>query len=239
MDEFTALAQRVVLSTDDVRGCLVLSRDGLVLGAFPEDEEAAIKPAWLRFVNVGDARKSFIEFGDQIWAYVNRGPYGAFVVAGAAARPGILLDQLEQALLVAEESRAKRDTLKLPDASAAPSGKPRTSLHPQERPQPVEVGAAGEEPAAAAKAGKRGGADASGKKPQPAEGGGEEGAGDVSDPQTEPGSALAREPQRLVSSGSATEGGEAAEPAEIDRVMLAQEFSGLLQMDEDGDENNS
>ena len=28
MDEFAALAQRVVLTMDDVRGCLVLSRDG-------------------------------------------------------------------------------------------------------------------------------------------------------------------------------------------------------------------
>src|SRR5436190_3465331 len=138
MDEYAALAQRVVLSMDDVRGCLVLSRDGLVLGAFPEDDEDAIKPAWLRFVAVGDAKKSFVEFGDQIWAFVNRGPYAAFVVAGPAVRPGILIDQLEQALLVADESRAKRETLKLPDASGAPSGKPRTSLHPQERPQPVE-----------------------------------------------------------------------------------------------------
>ena len=62
MDEFAALAQRVVLTMDDVRGCLVLSRDGLVLGAFPEDQEAELKPAWLRFVHVGEARKGFVEF---------------------------------------------------------------------------------------------------------------------------------------------------------------------------------
>ena len=60
MDEFAALAQRVVLTMDDVRGCLVLSRDGLVLGAFPEDQEAELKPAWLRFVHVGEARKGFV-----------------------------------------------------------------------------------------------------------------------------------------------------------------------------------
>ena len=74
MDEFAALAQRVVLTMDDVRGCLVLSRDGLVLGAFPEDQEAELKPAWLRFVNVGEARKGFVEFSDQLWAFVHRGP---------------------------------------------------------------------------------------------------------------------------------------------------------------------
>jgi hypothetical protein len=67
---------------DDVRGCLVLSRDGLVLAAFPEDEESAVKPAWLKFTHVGDARRSFVEFADQIWAHIHRGPYAAFVVAG-------------------------------------------------------------------------------------------------------------------------------------------------------------
>ena len=120
MDEYAALAQRVVLTMGDVHGCLVLSRDGLVLAAFPEEsEDALLKPAWLRFVAMGEVRRSFVEFGDQIWGFVHRGPYAAFVVAGVAVRPGIVLDQLEQALLLAEEGRTKRDTLKVPDAAAA------------------------------------------------------------------------------------------------------------------------
>ena len=126
MDEYAALAQRVVLTMDDVRGCLVLSRDGLVLGAFPEDQEAELKPAWLRFVNVGEARKGFVEFCDQLWAFVHRGPYAAFVVTGTSVRPGVMLDQLEQAVIAAEETRAKQKgvTLKVPDAASAPSGRP-------------------------------------------------------------------------------------------------------------------
>jgi hypothetical protein len=144
MDEFAALAQRVVLTLDDVRGCLVLSRDGLVLGAFPEDQEAELKPAWLRFVHVGEARKGFVEFSDQLWAFVHRGPYAAFVVTGTSVRPGVMLDQLEQAVIAAEEARAKQKevTLKVPDASGAPSGRPRTSLHPPaDRPAAASVGA--------------------------------------------------------------------------------------------------
>ena len=149
MDEFAALAQRVVLTMDDVRGCLVLSRDGLVLGAFPEDQEAELKPAWLRFVHVGEARKGFVEFSDQLWAFVHRGPYAAFVVTGTSVRPGVMLDQLEQAVIAAEETRAKQKeiTLKVPDAASAPSGRPRTSLHPPtDRPATAPVGSA---PAAA------------------------------------------------------------------------------------------
>jgi len=145
MDEFAALAQRVVLTLDDVRGCLVLSRDGLVLGAFPEDQEAELKPAWLRFVHVGEARKGFVEFSDQLWAFVHRGPYAAFVVTGTSVRPGVMLDQLEQAVIAAEEARAKQQeiTLKVPDASGTPSGRPRTSLQPPaDRPATAPVAAA-------------------------------------------------------------------------------------------------
>jgi hypothetical protein len=156
MDEFAALAQRVVLTMDDVRGCLVLSRDGLVLGAFPEDQEAELKPAWLRFVHVGEARKGFLEFSDQLWAFVHRGPYAAFVVTGTSVRPGVMLDQLEQAVIAAEETRAKQKevTLKVPDAASAPSGRPRTSLHPPaDRPATAPVAqaaASGEMPSFAA-----------------------------------------------------------------------------------------
>src|SRR4029077_9068137 len=144
MDEFAALAQRVVLTMDDVRGCLVLSRDGLVLGAFPEEQEAELKPAWLRFVHVGEARKGFVEFSDQLWAFVHRGPYAAFVVTGTSVRPGVMLDQLEQAVIAAEETRAKQKevTLKVPDAAGAPSGRQRPSLHPPaDRPAAAPVGA--------------------------------------------------------------------------------------------------
>jgi hypothetical protein len=46
------------------------------------------------------------------------------------------------------------------------------------------------------------------------------------------------EPQRLVSSNDAPAStAEEEDPGEVDRVLLAKEFSGLLQVDEDGDEN--
>src|SRR5205814_1844095 len=109
------------------------ARDGMVRGAYPEEDEQTFKPAWLKFVHVGEARRGFVEFSDQLWAYVHRGPYAAFVISGTGVRPGVLLDQLEQAVLAAEETRAKKgETLKVPVALSAPSGRPRTSLHPAE-----------------------------------------------------------------------------------------------------------
>ena len=185
MDEYAALAQRVVLTMDDVRGCLVLSRDGMVLGAYPEEDEQSFKPAWLKFVNVGEARRGFVEFSDQMWAYVHRGPYAAFVVAGTAIRPGVLLDQLEQAVLAAEESRAKKgDTLKVPDAPGAPSGRPRTSLHPADRPQ-VSPAPAGTAPPPQDRSWARGTSEGSAPPPQPPIAGVGAGGGAPSQPAAE------------------------------------------------------
>jgi hypothetical protein len=51
-------------------------------------------------------------------------------------------------------------------------------------------------------------------------------------------SAFQTEPQRLVSPDAAPPAADdQEEPGEVDRVMLAKEFSGLLQLDEDGDED--
>ena len=51
-------------------------------------------------------------------------------------------------------------------------------------------------------------------------------------------SAFRTEPQRLVSPDAAPPAADdEEEPGEVDRVMLAKEFSGLLQLDEDGDED--
>ena len=83
MNDYSALAQRVSMSIDGVRGCLLLSRDGMVLGAHPEgDAESHVRFAWVRFAAVGDPERSYIEFADQIWAFVRRGGYSAFADRG-------------------------------------------------------------------------------------------------------------------------------------------------------------
>jgi hypothetical protein len=252
MDDYSALAQRIAVSVQRVRGCLVLSRDGLVLGAFPDDDETTAKPAWVRFCALGEPEKSFIEYPDQTWAYVRRGPYSAFAVAEAGVRPGILIDQLEQALLTVEESRAKRETYKVPEAASAPSGKPRSSLHPPaDKPEPVQVQAKPEQrreagaPTIAGSTGdatppqREGSERADGTPPPKDEDETPRDAAEVEEPVTaEPGetpaTSLKREPQKL-----AGEVDDADEETEVDRVLLAKEFSGLLQVHKDDDEGSS
>ena len=291
MDDYSELAQRISVSVPEVRGCLILSRDGMVLGAYPDEDESLAKGAWLRFIVLGEPEKSFVQFADQTWAFVRRGPYAAFAVADAGVRPGVIVDQLEQAMLTAEEGRTRRDTLRVPDAANAPSGKPRTSLHPgggkdgkdgkegkgkdkdkdRDKGKGVEVAAEaaafrstapqGVAPAAAAPEGAwshgapsiTGGdhGNAAPSEAPPVEaiphvpgfpGDGQPAAPQIPPvdtppptPSAEPVTALKREPQRLIGTGS----GDGAEESEVDRVLLAKEFSGLLQMDSGDDEGSS
>ncbi len=252
MDDYSALAQRIAVSVSGVSGALILSRDGLVLGAFPTDDESLAKPAWLKFITLGEPDRSFVEFPDQVWAYVKRGPYAAFATAEAGTRPGVLVDQMEQVLLMAEEGRTRRDTLRVPDASAAPTGKPRTSLHPQgDKAAPAEVAASAEEalvteaPSDRGGFSKRPGGGARDDAPDAsmAEGTDDPAVADAAGSADPVPSALKKEPQKLVGSVG---GSDAAPPspafdneAEVDRVLLAKEFSGLLQVDSDDDEGRT
>ena len=218
MSDYSALAQRVSLSIAGIRGCLMLSRDGLILGAHPEGEpEADLRTAWVRFAGVGDPERSYVEFPDQIWAFVRRGSYAAFAVAEVGVRPGVLVDTLEQALLSAEQERVvDREAMRLPDAPSAPSGKPRTSLHmPDRQPTP--------EPEVAR-------ADV---------------ADDVPASETPPEEEVASTPRPEVADAQpeepadddvpeAQEGKE--EESEVDRILLAKEFAGLLQVTREDDE---
>lgn len=226
MNDYSALAQRVSMSIDGVRGCLLLSRDGMVLGAHPEgDPESHVRASWVRFAAVGDPERSYVEFPDQIWAFVRRGGYSAFAVADTGVRPGVLVDLLEQALMMGEQGRAQdRETMRLPEVSSAPSGKPRTSLHKQERP-PFDAPAPAPPEVVAAK-------DPEVRVSQAAES-----HGPPADP--EPTMApVQREPDpgtRIPGPPDSTPGLKEEEP-EVDRILLAKEFAGLLQVPKDDDE---
>ncbi len=226
MNDYSALAQRVSMSIDGIRGCLLLSRDGMVLGAHPEgDAESHLRLAWVRFAAVGDPERSYVEFPDQVWAFVRRGGYSAFAVADTGVRPGVLVDLLEQALMTGEQSRAHdRETMRLPEVLPAPSGKPRTSLHKQERaptdapaPAPVEVTSAKDpDPRASRFSGSDAVPGDSDAKSTPAQ----------SDPAPEP---------KIPSHTGTTSGPKEDEP-EVDRILLAKEFAGLLQVPKEDDE---
>jgi hypothetical protein len=233
MEEFSALAARVAASVVELRGCLILSRDGLVLGAFPAGEEGPVKTAWLRFAVVGEPEKGFVEFGDEIWTYVRRGPYAAFAVSGLGVRPGLLIDQLGQMLYTAEDVRARREALRLPEVTAAPSGKPRTSLHPEARPS-VPTPAPVTPPAHAT---PEAAPDPPERSPEPSPV-----APPSVPPEPAPSPPAPTEPPQPTTGSSpperpSTGPSKKEEDPDVDRVALAQELSKLLQETEGGDEN--
>lgn len=292
MDDYSALAYRIAGGVADVRGCLILSRDGLILGTYPDDE-TVVKPAWMKFASLGDPERSFVEFGDQVWVYVRRPAYSAFAVADAGVRPGLVIDQLEQILFAAEEARNRRETLRMPESGVAPSGKPRTSLHPlgdrvdgdttahandarpwsrgtppdpshaktasiAHVPAAVEFAAVSEDlgqtgdapgPADASAdtdtdrsgADVSGGAEAGGDLPSDHENEGQEGVGDGSE--TVDRGNVRRNGRkgdgRVDANGNDDGSGDIDADAEVDPVLLAKEFSGLLQIESGVDEASS
>ena len=120
MEDFTALAARVAVGVGELRGCLILSRDGLVLGSYPEEDEALVKAAWLRFAALGEPEKGFVEFGLEAWCYVRRGPYAAFALTGMSVRPGLVIDEMEACLLQAEDERSRPGPLRVPEGPGDP-----------------------------------------------------------------------------------------------------------------------
>ncbi len=232
MEDFTALAETLSGSVGDARGALILSRDGLVLGAHPADAESTLRPAWLRFAALGEPERGFVQFGTEIWSYVRRGAYAAFVVTGTTVRPGLVIDQMDMVLLAAEEARAGREGLRAepvpPAPATAPSGKPRTPLHPEPRPvdQPVVIHA---DVAAQAP----GGPDpARGASAPPASAG--EPAAPSAAPAEAPAAPSAPSPAEAPRGSNVWGVAEEEESEDVDRFSLAIEFSQLLQEDSDG-----
>jgi len=228
MEDLTALAERLSGSVGEARGALIVSRDGLVLGAHPADAESFLKSAWLRFNSLGETERGFVQFGTEIWCFLRRGAYAAFVVTATTVRPGLVIDQMEMILLAADETRTRRDGVRAEPAAApptaAPSGKPRTTLHPDARPAelPPVVIHADVAPAASAKGATKperteaaGSADAPKAPPRPG---------------AKPGTASSDEGGADSVWGSSDDDSD----EEVDRFSLAREFSQLLQEDSDG-----
>ncbi len=104
--DFNDLAARMSAGVAGVRACLILSRDGLSLGAHPADGEARAREAWDALQRIGDPQRGFVDMGTEIWVVATGGAYGAAMVATPEAKPGLLLDRMEAQLLAAEESRS-------------------------------------------------------------------------------------------------------------------------------------
>jgi hypothetical protein len=225
VEELGGLASSLAAGVSDVRGCLILSRDGLVLDSHPESGEVEARHAWMRLGAIGDPERGFAQFGAETWCFVRRGPYAAFAIVGPGARPGLVIDQMEQVLLAAEQARGKHQGMReQAQAGPAPTTKPRTPLHPESRPgdEPVVISRQAPTPlsvktGSAAQAGALEGQEGIDGSTVPAS----------STEPTEP----SGPPTRGSDGVDGPAGGDQEHP-DVDRFSLAREFGQLLQDDE-------
>jgi hypothetical protein len=130
--DFAALTQAVVAGLSDVRSCLMVSRDGLALGASPATEEGRTLDVWTRISALGEVERGFVTVRDEVWVFCRRGAYSAVAIGTATARPGPILDSLEQIVLRAEEARVRKEGFRPAEresSSADASRGLRTTLH--------------------------------------------------------------------------------------------------------------
>ena len=138
--DFAALAHSV-RTLPDVRSCLLLSRDGLVMAADPGSAEEASFAFWNDLARVGRVARGFVQTDTTLWVFSERGPYQVVVEADPAARPGIVLGALEQALMAGEQVRLQeRETLRAVStrtdgASGGSAPRFRAPLHREPEPQ--------------------------------------------------------------------------------------------------------
>jgi hypothetical protein len=217
LEDFNALASSLAVGVGDVRGCLILSRDGLILGSHPTDADAHAAPAWMRFAALGDPERGFAQFGTETWCYVRRGPYAGFAVIGPGARPGLVIDHMDQALLAADEARSRHEGLRGIEANAiVPASTSRSHPHPDppaQEPVVIDVQA----PAVIRS-----------WMPEP----GELPGRPVPD-EAHPRGAAEPTPQPRADPVVEHEPGDPADEEDVDRFSLAREFGQLLQHGED------
>ncbi|HZA60751.1 MAG TPA: hypothetical protein VE754_03595, partial [Actinomycetota bacterium] len=118
---------------DEVRACLLFSRDGLTLGAYPESGEERARQAWNRLGSVGDPERGFLVMTDEVWVFARRGAYACIVVGSSSAKAGLLLDRMEAILRAAEEGRLHPGSAPSPSTATR---RPRTPLHREVRSEP-------------------------------------------------------------------------------------------------------
>ena len=130
--DFVDLAARMSAGVAGVRACLVLTKDGLSLGAHPAAGEVEARQAWEAWNRLGDPQRGFVDMGTEIWVVASGAAYAAVMVATPDVKPGLLLDRMSAELLAAEESRSTsaEPAMAVVDLSTASTPRADVSVEP-------------------------------------------------------------------------------------------------------------
>ena len=105
--DYNQLALRIADAIPDLRGCLVVSEDGMILASYPSGAEDLVRPMWLKFATLGEAKRGYLQFYGSLWVFVRRDPVALFAITGTSVRPGLLLGTLEEMLPSAGQEHAE------------------------------------------------------------------------------------------------------------------------------------
>ena len=144
--DYAAVAGSAVLGTPGIRVCLLVSTDGLPLGAYPATDERRAASVWTRLSSLGRVRRGFVTVDDEMWAFDQNEHHGVLLIADPKARAAILLEVAGQVLATVRLVGGLAPPEAVQDAGDAgdprelkdlrpPAGRGiRTPLHPDAKP---------------------------------------------------------------------------------------------------------
>jgi hypothetical protein len=109
MEDFDAFT-RDLRSVADLRGCVIATRDGRVLGAYPNGSPD-VEAAWRQIADIGACTSAIVQLEDETWFYLRRGSHAAFVVVHAAQDPGRVIACMGRLLVAMKTASAGEDVL--------------------------------------------------------------------------------------------------------------------------------
>jgi hypothetical protein len=142
--DYAAVAGSAVLGAPGIRVCLLVSTDGLPLGAYPATDERRAASAWTRLSSLGRVARGFVVVDDEMWAFHQDERHGVLLLADPKVRAAVLLEVADQVLITVrevgglspadgEEGRGGHDGRDLRDLRPPVERRLRTTLHPDAR----------------------------------------------------------------------------------------------------------
>jgi hypothetical protein len=144
--DYAAVAGSAVLGTPGIRVCLLVSTDGLPLGAYPATDERRAASVWTRLSSLGRVRRGFVTVDDEMWAFDQNEHHGVLLIADPKARAAILLEVAGQVLATVrlvgglappeavQDAGDAGDARELKDLRPPAGRGIRTPLHPDAKP---------------------------------------------------------------------------------------------------------
>jgi hypothetical protein len=116
MEGFEAFARALGSEVAELRGCLMATRDGRVLGVYPAGS-TNVDAAWRRIAPLRACTSAVVRFERETWCVVGHGAHVAVAIVAISTDPLVVVERMELLLTAVDRASAENEpaTIVLPD----------------------------------------------------------------------------------------------------------------------------